>query len=91
MQDLGRRLAKLLRAAKGTSPVLVTGGLAQDHGLVDCLVERLAESGRPIEVLTHPRSVHAGAIGAALWGAFRRRKLSATTSPAPRVEPHPSP
>jgi benzoyl-CoA reductase subunit D len=87
-ESVAIRLAKLLRAAKGTSPVLVTGGLAQDRGLVDCLVERLAESGRPIEVLTHPLSIHAGAIGAALWGAFRRRKLAAAASlePAPRAE-----
>jgi benzoyl-CoA reductase subunit D len=88
-ESVAIRLAKLLRAAKGTSPVLVTGGLAQDRGLVECLVERLAESGRPIEVLTHPSSIHAGAIGAALWGAFRWRKLSAAR--APRVDPDRAP
>ena len=29
-----------------------------------------------IEFRAHPDSVHAGALGAALWGAFRARKLS---------------
>ena len=76
-ESVAIRLAKLLRAAKGGSPVVVTGGLAQNPGLMATLRERLDESGGQTEVLTHPLSVHAGAIGAALWGAFRRRKLAA--------------
>jgi len=76
-ESVAIRLAKLLRSAKAQSPVLVTGGLAQDAGLLASLRERLAESGAEIEVLTHPLSAHAGAIGAALWAAFRKRKLSA--------------
>jgi benzoyl-CoA reductase subunit D len=87
-ESVAIRLAKLLRAAKGTMPVLVTGGLAQDAGLIATLVERLGDGGGAVEVLTHPKSAHAGAIGAALWGAFRRRKLSAT-SPAPPAALHP--
>jgi benzoyl-CoA reductase subunit D len=83
-ESVATRLAKLLRSAKGGSPVLVTGGLSQDAGLIERVAERLGEGGRAAEVLTHPLSVHAGAIGAALWGAFRRRKLS---GPGARVEP----
>ncbi len=75
-ESVAIRLAKLLRSAKGGSPVLVTGGLAQDGGLLACLRERLAESGAEIEVLSHPLSVHAGAVGAALWAGFRHRKLT---------------
>ena len=90
-ESVAIRLAKLLRAAKGAMPVLVTGGLAQDAGLIATLAERLTDGDRSgnVEVLTHPRSIHAGAIGAALWGAFRRRKLAA--SPALRAESHPAP
>jgi benzoyl-CoA reductase subunit D len=75
-ESVATRLGKLLRSARGGSPVLVTGGLAQDEGLIARIAERLGEGGGAVEVLTHPLSVHAGAIGAALWGAFRRRKLA---------------
>jgi len=85
-ESVAIRLTKLLRAAKGGSPVLVTGGLAQDAGLLTCLRERLAESGAEIEVLTHPHSVYAGAIGAALWAAFRHRKLSTTPASLPGAD-----
>ncbi|MBE7454440.1 MAG: benzoyl-CoA reductase subunit D [Kofleriaceae bacterium] len=95
-ESVAIRLAKLLRAAKAGSPVLVTGGLAQDAGLLACLRDRLAESGGAMEVRSHPLGVHAGAIGAALWAAFRRRKLAAggpVTGPDPRGDasrtPHP--
>jgi benzoyl-CoA reductase subunit D len=30
------------------------------------------------EVASHPDSIYAGAIGAALWGAFRFEKLAAS-------------
>jgi benzoyl-CoA reductase subunit D len=30
-----------------------------------------------LDLTSHPDSIHAGAIGAALWGAFRHQKLSA--------------
>ena len=84
-ESVAIRLAKLLRSAKGQSPVLVTGGLAQDEGLLATLRERLAESGAEIQVVSHPLSVHAGAIGAALWAAFRHRKLAEASSHAPRA------
>jgi len=78
-ESVAIRLAKLLRSAKGASPVMVTGGLAQDTGLIACLRARLGEGGE-VEVLTHELSAHAGAIGAGLWGAFRRRRLDAARS-----------
>jgi benzoyl-CoA reductase subunit D len=83
-ESVAIRLSKLLRAAKAGSPVLVTGGLAQDPGLIECLAARLDESGGTTEVLTHPLSVHAGAIGAALWAAFRSRKLAAAAETGTR-------
>ncbi|MCA9677190.1 MAG: benzoyl-CoA reductase subunit D [Kofleriaceae bacterium] len=93
-ESVAIRLAKLLRSAKATSPVLVTGGLASDAGLLRCLTERLNEGGRETELVTHRLSIHAGAIGAALWGAFRRRKLDAQraaelSGPRPPVAPSP--
>jgi len=75
-QSMAGRYVKLLRAIDIEGDVAITGGLAADIGLVAALGEAL---GAP--VLTHPQSMHAGAIGAALWGAYRhevltRRKLA---------------
>ena len=55
--------------------MLVTGGLAADVGLVAALREAAEEGKASIEIRTHAASVQAGALGAALWGAFRARKL----------------
>jgi benzoyl-CoA reductase subunit D len=79
-ESVALRLAKLLRSAKARGPVLVTGGLAADTGLLDRLSAKLAEDGA-LAVVTHPLSIYAGALGAALWGAHRHRRLEA----APRL------
>lgn len=74
--SMGERYARLLRSANIQGVALVTGGLASDIGLVTAIREELVKQGTTgIEVRTHEDSVHAGALGAALWGAFRRVKL----------------
>jgi len=73
--SMAGRYLKLLTSAGARGPVLVTGGLARDAGLHAAIVELVAEQKVPIEIRTHRDSVLAGAIGAALWGAFRARKL----------------
>ena len=56
----------------------MTGGLALDEGLCEALREQLSKlKGVDAEVVNHPDSIYAGAIGAALWGAFRSEKLAA--------------
>jgi benzoyl-CoA reductase subunit D len=58
--------------------VMCTGGLALDHGLVEALREDIAAiKDMKCEVRSHADSIFAGAIGAALWGAFRFDKLAA--------------
>jgi benzoyl-CoA reductase subunit D len=57
--------------------VLMTGGLAGDEGLVAAMGEAAARQGLAVDVRAHPRSILAGALGAALWGAFRARRLRA--------------
>ncbi len=70
------RLAKLLRVIKASGGVtLVTGGLALDEGLIACLRENIGQQKIKVEVRNHPDSPYAGAIGAAIWGAFRYEKL----------------
>ena len=72
------RLAKLLRVIKASGGVtLVTGGLALDEGLIAALQESLQGQKIKVTIRSHPDSPYAGAIGAALWGAFRYEKLAA--------------
>ncbi|HUX73235.1 MAG TPA: benzoyl-CoA reductase subunit D [Steroidobacteraceae bacterium] len=77
--SMAGRLAKLLKSIDATSGVImVTGGLALDTGLVAALVEETANTKNMKTVIrSHPDSPYAGAIGAALWGAFRHGKLLA--------------
>ncbi len=75
--SMAGRLLKLVKAAKAEGVVVVTGGLAHDGGLLAAMVELAGEQGMDVDLRAHPDSVHAGAIGAAIWGAFRRRKLAA--------------
>jgi benzoyl-CoA reductase subunit D len=76
--SIAQRLARLLRSADASGVVMLTGGLAADTGLKGALERQLTgDKGVPIEVLSHPHSVYAGALGGALWGEFRRRKLAA--------------
>ncbi len=82
--SMAQRLAMLVKLT-GTRDgvVLVTGGLARDAGLVAALEEELAEQkNSTVEVRGHPDSAYAGAIGAALWGAFRHHKLARAGRPA---------
>ena len=76
--SMASRLARLLKSiGAGGKRVLVTGGLAQDEGLVEALREELAKmKGMESDVANHPDSIYAGAIGAALWGAFRHQRLA---------------
>ncbi len=75
--SMASRLAKLLKVTgitRGT--VLLTGGLALDEGLLAALREELVnEKITGLAATNHPDSIHAGAIGAALWGAFRHDRL----------------
>ncbi|MBI4482974.1 MAG: benzoyl-CoA reductase subunit D [Acidobacteria bacterium] len=73
--SIANRLAKLLRYIKADSPLVVTGGLAKDAGLMQAIREKMAEEGQQIQILTHPDSILAGAIGAALWAGFRHEQL----------------
>jgi benzoyl-CoA reductase subunit D len=74
--SMAGRFLKLLSSAGAEGVVLVTGGLAADVGLIAALREQSDESKKPLDLRVHPQSILAGALGAALWGAFRARKLS---------------
>ena len=81
--SIAGRLVRLLRSAAADGVVAVTGGLACDVGLVACLEELLAkETSKPKKPLpkltlhTHALSPVAGAIGAAILGAYRHDQLA---------------
>ncbi len=75
--SMANRLGKLLKVIKvGDGLVMMTGGLALDEGLVAALNEVLAKQKLgSLKAEGHPDSIFAGAIGAAIWGAFRYEKL----------------
>lgn len=75
-QSMAGRYLRLLTSAGARGVVLVTGGLAADVGLLSAMRDAAEEQGAGLEIRGHEHSVLAGALGAALWGAFRARRLS---------------
>ncbi len=69
--SMAGRYVKLLTAAGATGKVLVTGGLSRDEGLL----QAMRDANTDLDIRSHEHSILAGAIGAALWGGFRARKL----------------
>jgi len=74
--SMAGRYVKLLRAVGAEGTVTITGGLAADAGLIEALREKIAEDKMALDVRTDARSIYAGALGAALWGAFRHGVLA---------------
>ncbi len=93
--SMASRIVKLLKVTgikQGTA--LITGGLALDTGLLAAIQEEMVNEKVSVNAVNHPDSIYAGAIGAALWGAFRHAKLKALASRRPpnrRGEPHHGP
>lgn len=74
---MASRLVKLLKSIKARDGrALLTGGLATDIGLVAAMKEQVIEQKLDVSIEGHADSIYAGAIGAALWGAFRHDKLT---------------
>jgi len=73
--SMAGRYVRLLLTARSCGEALVTGGLAADDGLLAALRAEEARQGAAIGFSSHPDSVYAGALGAALWGAHRHRTL----------------
>ncbi|MBK8526964.1 MAG: benzoyl-CoA reductase subunit D [Rubrivivax sp.] len=75
--SMASRIVKLLKVTgikQGTA--LITGGLALDSGLIAAIQEEMLAEKVNVNAINHPDSIYAGAIGAALWGAFRHAKLN---------------
>jgi benzoyl-CoA reductase subunit D len=78
-ESMAERFARLLRSLQFDGAVFVSGGLASDVGMLaalrDALAKKLTAGAERLDVVTHETAIFAGAIGAALWGGFRYRKL----------------
>lgn len=87
-ESMAGRFARLVRSLPNSgSTVFVSGGPSSDVGLLAALDDALKEPATgarkgevqaPLTLSTHPLGIHAGAIGAALWGAFRHSKLDSS-------------
>jgi benzoyl-CoA reductase subunit D len=74
--SMASRIVKLLKVTGVKDGVaLLTGGLALDAGLLAAIQEEMVNEKVKVSARSHPDSIYAGAIGAALWGAFRHERL----------------
>lgn len=81
-ESMAGRFARLLKGLGAEGVVFVSGGLAGDAGLIGATADALKKEGKggPVELVSSPDSIHAGAIGAAIWGAYRWERLGLTGS-----------
>lgn len=83
-ESMADRYSRLLKSLPDADVIFISGGLASDVGLRAALQRALDKKrpagDQPRELLTHEDAIFAGAIGAALWGGFRHRKLSDASS-----------
>ena len=84
--SMAKRLIGLMRMIKTSGDVLITGGLARNTGFVTAMQE-LANQDKRLKatIKTHPDSVHAGAIGAALWAGYRHLRLEGQSIAQPEA------
>ncbi|GIK60292.1 MAG: benzoyl-CoA reductase subunit D [Ignavibacteriota bacterium] len=73
--SIANRVVRLLSSLKADSPIVLTGGMAMNKGMVEAIRELSNESKHKFEFTAYPESIYAGAVGAALWGGFRYLKL----------------
>ena len=73
--SMAGRFSKLLRSIDVQGEIAITGGLSADIGLAEALREQAVKDGLDVQICTHPAAIYAGALGAALWGAYRHAML----------------
>lgn len=80
--SIARRAVKLVSSLIPEPILVLTGGMAMDRGLVRSLEMELHSQGFCTAAQRHEMAIYAGAIGAALWGGVRRRRLAVEESVA---------
>jgi len=74
LESIASRLTKLIQGVKAESPITLTGGLANNKGMVKAIENLLEEKKMHYDLQPHNDSVYAGAIGAALWADYRLKE-----------------
>ncbi len=74
--SIANRVVKLLSSLKADSPIMLTGGMALNKGMVQAIKELAIENKYEWEIFSDPDSIYAGAIGAALWSGHRFNLLN---------------
>jgi benzoyl-CoA reductase subunit D len=74
-ESMAGRYIRLLKSAGAGGTVALTGGLSRDIGLAGALNAAAAEQKLDLRIAAPEHAVMAGAIGAALWGAYRHEVL----------------
>jgi benzoyl-CoA reductase subunit D len=78
--SMASRIVKLLKVTGVKHGVaLLTGGLALDSGLLAAIQEEMVNEKVQVTARSHADSIYAGAVGAALWGAYRHERLQQLT------------
>ncbi len=78
--SIAGRIVQLLSRFKAEPPVVLTGGMSQNLGLVEVLREVCRERNLNLQIYPATNGVAAGAIGAAMWGGYRHFKLLGVSS-----------
>ncbi len=74
--SIANRVVKLLSSLKADSPIMLTGGMALNKGMVQAIKELTSENKYEWEIFADPDSIYAGALGAALWSGYRYQLLN---------------
>lgn len=69
--SIANRVVRLLSSLKAESPIILTGGMAMNKGMVQAIEELSKESKYDFEFCTHKDAIYSGALGAAIWGGYR--------------------
>lgn len=73
--SVANRVVRLLSSLRAESPIILTGGMAMNKGMLQGVKELSKESKYDFKFISHPDAIYAGALGAAIWGGFRYLKL----------------
>jgi benzoyl-CoA reductase subunit D len=73
--SVANRVVRLLSSLRAESPMILTGGMAMNKGMIQAVKELAEESKYDFVFKSHPDAIYSGALGAALWGGFRYLKL----------------
>lgn len=73
--SIANKVVRLLTSLKAESPIALTGGMAMNKGMVQAVDELSKEGKQNYQFTSSKDAIYAGALGAALWGAYRYRLL----------------